>query len=415
MILDGGRVAPSHFLTGDVGHDFGSAKAISVGSSNSGVFKYQNASYNISNVVPGLIQTLNRSGAPTSTEKLTDVHGYFTSKGVFFGNHGDGYGPSQAMVDAASTNSLNGMNPMKAKVSGGQALLELIRGDIPRIFTRLSEALILIQRMKADGIRDASHAVGSAYLNNVFGWTPIIKDIEAALNVFMDIDKALFVSDDTRRTHWSELSLRSATVTGSVGVSCLPPLLSAIPSGTTPFITSIRSSGSARSGSGGVPAVYTATERVTLKTSARFHTGVRPSPANNGWWDRSQDLNRVFGTSITPALIWELTPWSWLIDWFFNIGSVIENLSTIGLTNTLLNYAYSTVRREASCQVHADPYSNPGVLSSGLVSFSGMNHTVRLDQKVRRAASPFGFGVSLDSLSGNQWAILVALGLARSR
>jgi len=320
-------------------------------------------------------------------------------------------------MDAQSTNMLNSMNPLKPQVSAGQTLLELVRGDVPSLLGRLTSHFNLIKRMKADGIKDAAHAVGSDYLNSVFGWAPIISDIQAAINVFADIDKALFVSDDTRRSRQWTLKQTSSTFTGTTALAHRAPISNDIvlTSQTDWTGTIVRPPNSGQVVTDALPCSVIAAEKVTLKTTARFATGIRPSSANNGWWDRGEDLNRVFGLEITPSLIWELTPWSWLIDWFFNVGSVIENLTTFGLTNTLLNYAYSTVRREASCLIDIDPYRRVSTTGSGVREFSGTNFVTRTDQKIRRVASPFGFGVSLDQLSSGQWAILVALGLARSR
>jgi hypothetical protein len=127
--------------------------------------------------------------------------------------------------------------------------------------------------------------------------------------------------------------------------------------------------------------------------------------------DRAIDL---LGLKITPSLVWELTPWSWLIDWFLNIGTVIENLQTFGLSNTILNYAYCCYRREMTATIDLD--LSGFMAQSGSPSFTGGKaYLMTVDQKVRIPASPFGFGIAGTSLSASQLAILTALGLARSR
>jgi hypothetical protein len=146
-------------------------------------------------------------------------------------------------------------------------------------------------------------------------------------------------------------------------------------------------------------------------TTARYATGAKPSSTNNAYLDRAIDL---LGLELTPEVLWEITPWSWLLDWFTNIGEVVEGLTTFGLSNTILNYAYSTLRREALLTVNVDPKSWLSQDPQNRISGSPV-YAMNIDQKVRIAASPFGFGTSLSALTGAQWAILGALGLARLR
>jgi hypothetical protein len=35
----------------------------------------------------------------------------------------------------------------------------------------------------------------------------------------------------------------------------------------------------------------------------------------------------MFGFQPTPSLIYNLTPWTWLIDYFTNLGDLYDNLS----------------------------------------------------------------------------------------
>ena len=158
------------------------------------------------------------------------------------------------------------------------------------------------------------------------------------------------------------------------------------------------------------PATISLLEELSVRTSARFLTSARPSVTNNSHLDRAIDL---LGLELTPEVLWELTPWSWLIDWFSNMGTVISNLTSLGLSNTILNYAYSTARLKTGVGMSVRPQVTSG---SGLKSFSGtFNYFFDSDLKVRIAASPFGFDVSTDLLNPGQWGILAALGLARSR
>lgn len=43
-----------------------------------------------------------------------------------------------------------------------------------------------------------------------------------------------------------------------------------------------------------------------------------------------------------------------------------------------------------------------------------LGETIEVSRKVRRAASPYGFGLNAEAFSPKQWAILAALGLTRA-
>jgi hypothetical protein len=158
--------------------------------------------------------------------------------------------------------------------------------------------------------------------------------------------------------------------------------------------------------------IHASRETIDIRTTVRFQTNLIPTASNNGYVDRLRDL---LGLKLTPEVIWELTPWSWLIDWFSNIGLVVENLSNLHASNLILNYAYSTICREA---VDSSVTSRPALTSAstGYRTWEGDVVTkYETWQKVRLKASPYGFATTLNSLTGSQWAILVALGLARQR
>jgi hypothetical protein len=359
---------------------------------------------------------MNSSGTLVVTDALIDpFSGYFGSKGFHFSTQGSSFGPSMTSIKGHAANHISEMNPFEAKVSIFAALLELARGDIPSVFRGLQESLTLITRMKAAGIKDAAQAVGSGYLNNVFGWTPILRDVDSAIKTLLVLDSMLFPEDSTRRNVRRVLSTRGGISEDPVGLWLGPPLAAQSTLANSFLVNDLKFSGlgfSQTSAGVAQPAQTSVLEEISVWTTARFNTTARPSATNNGYLDKAIDL---LGLELTPEVLWQVTPWSWLIDWFSNMGTVIGNLSTLGLSNTILNYAYSTARLKTSVGVQV----MPRVQSSGsnvITAFGGdFFFSYNMDYKVRVAASPFGFDVSLGSLSASQWAILTALGLARSR
>jgi hypothetical protein len=119
--------------------------------------------------------------------------------------------------------------------------------------------------------------------------------------------------------------------------------------------------------------------------------------------------DKLFGVSLTPEVLWNLTPWSWAVDWFTNAGDVLSNVSSLITDGLLLRYGYIMEHT-----VHRVTYtwtSDGGSTSSAApspVSFVA-------ETKNRRRANPFGFGVTWDGLSPRQIAIAAALALSRGK
>jgi len=112
--------------------------------------------------------------------------------------------------------------------------------------------------------------------------------------------------------------------------------------------------------------------------------------------------------SIVGAL-YDATPFSWLLDWFVNIGDVIDNFRGLQSRGVQLLWGYitETVVRESYFEYTLT--WNP----TGEVFFRTNGF---YDQKsIRRIrATPFGFGTSFGSLSASQSATLAALAAAKS-
>lgn len=120
-----------------------------------------------------------------------------------------------------------------------------------------------------------------------------------------------------------------------------------------------------------------------------------------------QDLTRQYGYP-TPDVLWELTPFSWLLDWETNIGDVMANLSQLGHDDLVLTYGYimchSRVVYDYVWQGHV--YNGTSTMPFNT------NTRVIVDVKQRAGASPYGLGMTITELSPRQIAILAALGLS---
>jgi hypothetical protein len=120
-----------------------------------------------------------------------------------------------------------------------------------------------------------------------------------------------------------------------------------------------------------------------------------------------QRLAKLFGTRISPELLWELTPWSWAADWVGNMGDVIHNLSAFSNDSLVLRWGYLMCHYTCRDTYSAD---NTVILGSGI---RPQTQTYVTDVKKRIRATPYGFGLDTDKFTTRQWAILGALGMSR--
>ncbi len=121
-----------------------------------------------------------------------------------------------------------------------------------------------------------------------------------------------------------------------------------------------------------------------------------------------QLANKLLGTRLTPEVLWELTPFSWLADWYANIGTIVSNASHIGEDGLVLNYGYLMHQRDVeTIYVLPDFGFTAATRSEWRTSYKTV-------EKHRYRATPYGFARNPESFNGKQWAILGALGLTKA-
>jgi hypothetical protein len=131
--------------------------------------------------------------------------------------------------------------------------------------------------------------------------------------------------------------------------------------------------------------------------------------------DYFQKLQLLIDPKITPSTLWELAPWSWLVDWNLRIGDTIRANEINANDRLVMHYGYAMEHSVYSTKVDWRKTSdvNGGILTvSGNPSF-GIHHA-QTEYKRRIRANPYGFRVGgVGSLTGGQTAILGALGLTK--
>lgn len=122
-----------------------------------------------------------------------------------------------------------------------------------------------------------------------------------------------------------------------------------------------------------------------------------------------QNANALLGLRITPELAWELTPWSWAVDWLVNLGDVIHNLSAFTRDGLVMPWGYVMQTKSVT-----DTYRLSGLnFNSGPQSVSTYQR-FKTTVKKRVKATPYGFGLDTGAFTERQWAILAALGVSRA-
>lgn len=116
--------------------------------------------------------------------------------------------------------------------------------------------------------------------------------------------------------------------------------------------------------------------------------------------------NKLYGVRLTPDVVWNLAPWSWAVDWFADIGTVIENVSSLGPDGVASFDAW--LMHGSRKETMSNGVVNAKGISGSLTSISGWEY------KRRTKSSPFGFAFeSVTDFSPKQYSIALALGLSR--
>lgn len=240
---------------------------------------------------------------------------------------------------------------------------------------------------------DRARRAGNEYLNVEFGWLPLISDLtsfaHSVRNAKVLMDQYIRDSDRKIRRRYTPLPLTQTTsvFTGPGQVSGL--------NHTCPFSTVTKKTDT----------------KYWFSGAFRYHIPVDDGVINR--IRRYESLaNHILGTRLTPEVLWELTPWSWAVDWFSNAGDVIHNISTLGSDGLVMQYGYA-MRHMRVHEYHRGSFKE--VVMGKVIASGTVAKEVGSEWKQRVRANPYGFGIDDISLSARQLAILAALGLTRGQ
>lgn len=137
---------------------------------------------------------------------------------------------------------------------------------------------------------------------------------------------------------------------------------------------------------------------------------------------RESLLQRMWGLDPTPATVYNAVPWTWLIDWFSDMGDYIDLIDAVNYDEDLINFGFITyqssgvfgktpeiswARRYLESRVGTVLYDTGNVLSYYQIPLEyRFRHTVRKDLS---AIGSLKSTSTLANLAGDQLAILGAL------
>jgi hypothetical protein len=274
--------------------------------------------------------------------------------------------------------------PTNPSVDGAVALAELFREGIPSM---IGSAFL---KDRASFFR----SVGSEYLNVEFGWKPLVKDLRDSFKAILESQKTIenLVKNSGRELRRERLHPPERVVGeeyhGDIPVSALP-------------MNTIWTS---------TPRYYQRTTAVRQQWFSGEYTYYVDPAILDGIEGIAAKARYSLGLRITPDVLWNLAPWSWLVDWFLNVGPILSNLSAFSQDGLVLRrgYVMENVTKSIYCESRAVPWE--WVNNHSEFVACSWNGTA----KRRAKATPYGFGLNTDMFSNRQWAILGALGITRA-
>lgn len=292
-------------------------------------------------------------------------------------------------LDPYGTNAISACAPTNSMAALSTALGELYKDGLPSI--------PILRSLK--NRTSVLKALGSEFLNVEFGWLPLV---ESAKEVAESVQKARDIINqyhrDAGRNVRREFHFPTERKVETFSSKGRAQLLAShfyseekgktIPEGT----------------------ITTTVETVVDRWFVGSFTYSLPSSSDA--WGRlnkmGADADHLLGTDLTPNVLWELTPWSWAVDWFTNTSEVINNVTQFAQYGLIMRYGYIMEHSIKTITSRMDRAARPGAPNTPV----GPSIRV-LESKVRRPANPYGFEIGWEDMSPTQLLIAAAVGITR--
>lgn len=184
--------------------------------------------------------------------------------------------------------------------------------DLPMLYKNTLELYKLNPSLRT------SKGLGGQYLNFQFGWKPLVKDILTMLEIPAQITKEVNRLIDRRGV---PTTFRAKKKMLDMGIQTLAGNSETLQNET--FV------------SNGQISSRKWELRSAITYTLRFPSVDVPVL-------RSDLINQKWGLDPDPADVYNLVPWSWLVDWFSGLGQYVDLMNALAHDQSLFNYGYLT-------------------------------------------------------------------------
>jgi hypothetical protein len=282
-------------------------------------------------------------------------------------------------------NAIRATSPTKE-----QAGLSVFLGELREGLPSMLGAHLLKSRSFLSSMRGS----GSEYLNLQFGVMPLVRDLQALVRSVERSEAILAqLKRDAGRPVRRRLHLPPDVSSGVVRENYIPS-----PSLVTWLYTYLDTS---KSGYG----FWESSEERWFSGEFRYYWPQAGNTLLDKMGTYKREARVLYGLTLDPSTFWELTRFSWLFDWFIDIGGFLDGIALMGSDRLVIPHAYAMSHVQ---------YTQSIASRTTLCGQVPFRQTRTVERKMRVRASPYGFDVGWDSLSAFQTSILAALGLSRT-
>ena len=233
--------------------------------------------------------------------------------------------PSRPSNNAIATQVMERSNPSRAEVDMGVAIAEL--REAPQLIHRAGQNLL-------------EHGA-NYFLTYQFGWSPLVNDALDCLDVVQAYNRRLSELQSLYRKGGLRRRIDLPTQVGQQ---------------TTTNTTLESVQGDLIQGT----LVRNAHRRIW--GVARWRPTLDGLPTDSGDMERLM-RRTLYGLHVDASTVWNLVPWSWLIDWFGTFGDYLEaNRNTVG---AVVNGPISVMWNEVKFDQYLRGNSHPSVSGGG--------------------------------------------------
>jgi hypothetical protein len=305
--------------------------------------------------------------------------------------------------DLYGSDAWNLTKPRLEKAGIGIALAEI--RELPKMLSKTAGIFnegwkLIAGRSLKQSARMLPKKAGDHFLNHQFGWVPFLGDVEKAVTVAINSKEIIA---KLSRENGKDIRRRRTIVTNSSQfLARKDDGWFMEPAGDT--------IGGLMDGNGTAYRELHVQQDVVVTSSGSFRY-YRPEfdLGDPQYWGALNRLKReltIHGARINPSFVYNITPWTWLIDWFTKAGDHVDMLTDWGSDGLAAKYLFVMAHTKSLVKfIQFVPWK------SGPARYE-LHRVIDIKQRVN-ANTPYGFSLSWGDLTARQLAILGALGLSR--